>query len=130
MYLSLNGMIYRNNSIISISDIGMTDSDQNKGLQCITDKNLCCKFSNGNNLGEWMFPDNSVVPKRNDAEGFYRNRDEGDGTVNLNRVNSSIMSPTGLFCCKVPDANDKIKTLCTYIGKIDIYDHRESDWYA
>ena len=128
MYLSLNGVTYRNNSIISISDIGMTDSDQNKGLQCITDRNPCCKIGIGKNLGEWMFPNDSVVPIMNNAESFYRNRGEGDGTVNLNRNNSSIMSPTGLFCCKVPDANDENQTLCTYIGKIDIHDHHESNW--
>ena len=118
VYLSLNGITYGNNSIISISDIGKTDHNQNKGLQCITDRKPCCNISNGHNLGEWMFPNESMVPIMDNAKTLYRNRGDGDGTVNLNRLNSSIMSPTGLFCCKVPDANDRMQSLCTYIGKI------------
>ena len=33
---------------------------------------------------------------------FYRNRGD-DGTVNLNRLNTNVITPTGLFCCEVPD---------------------------
>ena len=124
MYFSLNEMIFGNNSIISISDIG---NDQNNGaLQCITDRKPCCR--NGSDVGEWYFPfpNGSKVPIRFEAETFYRNRGFSDGAVNLHRLNSTVMSPTGLFCCQVPDANNELEMqlLCTYIGKIiKVIDH-------
>ena len=120
MYLSLNGKVYDNNTIISISDIGETDTEsqsKNEGLQCITDKNPCCKIPK---FGEWLFPGGSVIPKKSEAKTFYRNRGNNDGTVNLNHFNSSIMSPTGLFCCIVPDFNDDMQSLCVDIGKTQL----------
>ena len=69
--------------------------------------------------GEWYFPDGTTVPIEGEGENgattFYRNRGD-DGSVNLNRLNSDVMSPTGLFCCEVPDANDINKTVCINIG--------------
>ena len=54
---------------------------------------------------------------------FYRNRGD-DGTVNLNRLNSNITSPIGLFCCMVPDATSlningayEMQRICVNIGK-------------
>ena len=61
-----------------------------------------------------------MVPVTSGAKTFYRNRGYSDGRVNLNRLNSSIMSPTGLFCCKIPDANNRMQSLCTYIGNLKI----------
>ena len=115
VYFSLNGMIYGNNSVISISDIGKTDI-VSEALQCITDKQPCCR--SGGDTGEWFFPNGTMVPVMSGAKTFYRNRGNSDGRVNLNHLNSSIMSPTSLFCCKVPDATDEMQSLCTYIGKI------------
>ena len=36
--------------------------------------------------------------------------------MSLNRP-SDVMSPTGLFCCEVPDATDTDQTLCVNIGE-------------
>ena len=49
------------------------------------------------------------------ATTFFRNRGD-DGTVNLNRVNSDVMMPTGRFCCVVPDANGVDQRVCANIG--------------
>ena len=117
-------MNYTNNSVILITEIeqtlttnGVTDAAANNGLQCITDRRPCCA-AQPNRQGEWFFPDDGgMVPKQDGATTFFRNRGD-DGTVNLNRVNSDVMMPTGRFCCVVPDAMDVDQTLCANIGKL------------
>ena len=49
---------------------------------------------------------------------FYRNRGPDDGTVNLNRVNTNVMSPTGLFCCVVSDATDVMQRVCASVCEL------------
>ena len=121
VYLSLKGVVYPNNSVILITEIGQTNTTSNNGLQCITDRRPCCR-SNPNRLGEWLFPDGEIVPQlkgddRITATSFYRNRGD-DGTVNLNRLNNDVMMPTGRFCCVVPDATDIDQTVCANIGEL------------
>ena len=129
VYLSLNGRVYANNDVIPITEIGETTTSSNTGLQCITDRRQCCAAFE-TRAGEWYFPRGmAAVPRQIHAGAttFYRNRGD-DGTVNLNRLNSSIMSPIGLFCCMVPDAtshdiNDarEMQRICVNIGKIQMY---------
>ena len=65
--------------------------------------------------GEWYFSDSGRVPILDaGATSFYRNRGD-NGEVNLNRLNSNIMMPTGRFCCKVPDATNALQTVCAKI---------------
>ena len=113
VYLSLKGVVYANNSVISITEIEQTNTSANNGLQCITDRMPCCR--DAHKAGEWFFPSGSVVPIGGVATTFYRNRGD-DGTVNLNRVNNDVMMPTGRFCCVVPDATGADQTLCVNIG--------------
>ena len=122
VYLSLKGTVYPNNSVISITEIGETDiestsppQNSNNGLQCITDRMPCCRFGDAQ-AGEWFFPDGTVVPMS--GPPFYRNRGHDDGTVNLNRANTNVMMPTGLFCCVVPDATGANQTLCADISEL------------
>ena len=112
VYLSLNGTVYANNSVIPITEIGNTS---NTGLQCITDRRPCCA-SPSNRAGEWYFPDETTVPILSGATSFYRTRGD-DGTVNLNRLNTNVIMPIGLFCCVVPDALDDKQILCINISE-------------
>jgi hypothetical protein len=117
VYLSYGGKAYKNFSVFSISEIG----NENIGfqLQCTTANSPCC-MDFQHRRGDWFFPNTSLVPgKKQEAEPktFYRNRGD-NGTVNLNRQNTDIIYPTGLFCCEVPDDDDINQTLCANIGKI------------
>ena len=140
VYLSLRGMVYANNSVIQITEIGDTDpdTDLSEGLQCITDRIPCCRFAF--RAGEWYMytPERTVVPGESATVSFYRNRGYEDGTVNLNRPNGVTM-PTGLFCCEVPSATGGDQTVCANIGKIviiiivtdihlDLYAHCSFKW--
>ena len=112
VYLSLNGTFLTNNSNVLITDIGTTSQP----LVCTTDRRPCCRGTNAN--GEWLFPNNgSHVPLMSVATSFFRNR-EDNGEVNLLRLNSDVMAPTGKFCCRVLDATSSDKTVCANIGEI------------
>ena len=115
VYLLLRGTVYANNSVIFITEIGETNSTSNTGLQCITDRIPCCALIG--RAGEWLFPNGVVVSILYGATSFYRSRGD-DGTINLNRLNTSISMPTGLFCCVVPDALDVRQRLCATISEL------------
>ena len=79
----------------------------------------CCQGTNAN--GEWYFPnDYGQIPIMSTATSFYRNR-EDSGEVNLFRLNSDVMEPTGEFCCVVPDATGLVQTVCANIGELHKY---------
>ena len=54
----------------------------------------------------------------NSAAGynFYRSRTDNQ-TIYLNRRNN-VQTPTGAFCCKLPDNNDMNHTLCVTLGEV------------
>ena len=56
-----------------------------------------------------------MVPVQGTASTFYRNRGRDDGTVNLNRLNTTVVMPTGLFCCVVPDATGVMQRICASV---------------
>ena len=98
-----------------ISDIGSTGNDR---LQCVTDRMPCCQTPAA---GNWFFPDNEgAVPSiSSGATTFSRNRGN-DGTVNLHRLNSNVMIPTGQYCCVIPDATGVMQWACVRIGELYI----------
>lgn len=131
VYLLFKGVVYGNNSVLSISDIGETDTDINNpqpifndALQCVSDRMPCCRFG-GYKSGDWYFPNMSQVPhsSAHSIQNIYRNRGPrvNDGTVNLNRLNTDIISPTGLFCCRVSDTTNTTVTMCANIGECMLF---------
>ena len=135
VYLCLKGKTNFTGGIVPINVIGETNiihphlavnNYGNNGLQCITDKPNCCRVDNrpphdSIRIGEWYFPNGTAVPilgyGNNRAITFYRNRGYNDSTVNLNRVSSNVMSPTGNFCCQVPDSMGRNQTVCVNISE-------------
>ena len=115
MYLTLEGQHYGNGSHILIGEIGEGDGT---ALLCVTDLVQCCRGDDtpgeGGPLGEWLYPNGSLVRLSGSNDDFYRSR--GPGSVLLNRRNNA-MSPIGLFCCVVPDASSTDKTTCINIGE-------------
>ena len=115
MFITLGGQLYRNGDSILIGEIGEGDDG---ALLCVTDLIQCCRGSDipigSQALGEWFYPNGSLVRDKDNGDNFYRNR--GPGIVRLNRRNNA-MSPTGQFCCIVPDATFTNKTTCINIGE-------------
>ena len=71
----------------------------------------------GGQVGEWFFPDGTMVPGPS-GPTFYRNRGHDDGTVNLNRASTNVMMPTGKFCCVVPDATGDMQKICASVCEL------------
>ena len=107
-------MFIANDSNILIRNMPQSSSNPNGALQCITDRIPCC-LSPDTRLGEWYLPNGEPVQESISTTAFYRNRGD-NGEVSLNRP-SDVMSPTGQFCCKIPDATDANQTLCVDIGE-------------
>ena len=112
MNLLWQGIQYPNNSILNIEDIGESEH----ALACQTDKRPCCG-TQPYRFGEWYYPNGSRVPISGEEVSFYRDRHD-EGLVRLHRRNYQEYYPMGLFCCKLPDASDTIRTLC--IGLLPI----------
>ena len=113
VHISLRGMNLSNNSVVFLDEIGDQTIKNGSELQCITDRELCCRYPY--TAGQWFFPNGSKVPVKVEATGLYKNRGYA-GTVNLNRPNTTVTSPTGLFCCILPDAQGINQMLCVNIG--------------
>ena len=60
-------------------------------------------------FGQWYYPDGSMVPINAAGEDFYRGRGDNQA-IHLNRRNNA-QSPTGSFCCELPDNSGVIHTL-------------------
>ena len=115
VYLSLHGRIYAStNSYIDIDEIGEGDE---AALLCITDLMRCCRGIDRLGdpaLGQWFYPNGINVSIEGAGYDFYRNR--GPSVVRLNRRNNAT-SPTGLYCCGVPDSTFTQHRVCANIGR-------------
>jgi hypothetical protein len=116
VYLYLRGRLYvRNSSYIDIDDIGEGD---NGALVCVTDLTQCCSVGvdtvGDAVLGRWFYPNGTDVPVDGYGYAFYSSR--GQSSVRINRRNN-IRSPSGLYCCEVPDASNTQQRVCANIGE-------------
>ena len=93
----LRGRTYLNNTIVRMTDIGEGDD---AALLCVTDSTNCC--GDPYFVGEFFYPDGSVVNVRASGYSLYRNR--GDGFIRLNRRNNAL-SPLGRYRCSIPDSS-------------------------
>ena len=117
VYISHRDKTYANNSNILTTDIGEGDSG---AVLCKTNLYNCCKSIQTNNsgaLGAWLYPNSSSVPT-GQSNDLYNNRDRS--VVRLNhRGNSTQSSPTGKFCCRIPDASYTFIMMCVNLGELE-----------
>ena len=105
----LNGKILSNNSIVPPGDIG----EGSGALYCLTDRTQCCSTEAGEELGVWRSPDGSDVSGSTTADVYIV---RGFSSLLLNS-RSSVVGPTGVYTCVIPDAGNNNRTL--YIGLYD-----------
>ena len=110
--------MYLPNDTVVITDIGVATtpiglqlghvtgntSDAGTSLVCVTTNvnTACCRSGNGGNVGEWYFPNGTIVFRN---YGYYERDFTRSGytqQVRLNRRNNST-APTGKYECRVPD---------------------------
>ena len=105
----LGEILYPNNSVIDLEDIG----EGGAGLHCYTEVATCCRGMdnpNGNSSGVWLFPNGEVVGSRSSSrlDVFSRTRDRR--SVILHR-GPEATGPTGIFTCEVPDSSGATQKL-------------------
>ena len=106
---NLKGELYSNNSIVTITDI----RNGTNALYCFTNRNGCCRGSDGGANGEWFFPNGSVVERGGLSSSLDFSRNRLLSAILLNRRNSA-MGPTGLYRCEVLDARNVNQSI--YVG--------------
>ena len=107
LYFTLNGTVYQPGDSILINDIGVIASDEaGSSLVCVTSNvnTQCCRGSDGGSVGEWYFPDGTMVPRNSDAPSADFTRSGFTCQVRLNRRNNAL-TPTGAYECRVPDGD-------------------------
>ena len=110
----LNGVIYANNSIVNITDIGTGSA----ALLCTTTNTHCC--SSRNRETWWFFPNGSRV-QNNGGLPYYRTRNTNPQSVLLHCNPQG--TTTGLFHCDILDASEAVQSL--YVG---IYTSTTGKW--
>ena len=116
---SLNGTIYKNNSLVTLENIG----DGHNSLLCITNLTACCRppYTSEMKLaiGNWFFPNGTRVVSAGNNWDFYRTR--GQMVVNMIR---RVGGEDGIYHCVIPDAENVNQTI--YIG---VYTVSTGEWY-
>ena len=122
LYFELNDVMYYDGDTILISDIGHQPpddrSDPGSTLVCVTTNvnTACCRKSDNNGLnnatagavGEWRYPNHTLVPRRSGNVDFVRIAYSHH--VRLAREVSTSIPPLGVYSCEVPDLSGVILT--------------------
>lgn len=98
--------------MISLWNIGESD----EALSCITDYTQCCSAF-PYRQGEFYYPNGERVRVQGTGDGMYRNR--GNKEIRLNRK-KDVTSPTGRFCCELPNANGVIQSIYINLSRKEI----------
>ena len=95
--------------MFNLTDIGEGASS---ALICQTDSTQCCRVSDNTNggtpLGNWYFPNGSLVRNSDVGGDIYMDRDLSE--VRLNRRNNAT-SQTGVYRCEVVDARGSTQNI-------------------
>ena len=114
LFFMLRDRVYQPGDTILITAVGneSSPSDPGAALVCETSNvnTQCCRTSDGGNVGEWLFPNGSLVPGNFSVDeeladftrtGFFQQ-------VRLNRINSNALMPSGAYECRVPSENGSV----------------------
>ena len=101
-------MTYPSGSSVRLTEVGFFDTATGRAapdssLVCITSEvnTQCCRSRDGGNVGEWLFPDGSLVPRRGGNSGADFVRSGYIHQVRLSR-NNDASGPLGTYTCTVP----------------------------
>ena len=106
LLFNLRGTIYESGDTVLITDIGTSVSGfpDSSSLACITTNvnTECCREEDGGNVGEWYFPNGTIVPRGSTSPNGDFTRTGYLQQVRLNRQNDA-MAPLGNYICVVPN---------------------------
>ena len=116
VWFSLNGTTYKNNSLVTLEDIGEDDT----ALLCMTNLIACClpPYTNSSALGNWYFPNATRFFSRN----WYIYRTRGQMVVYMRRIGGG---ENGIYRCEIHDSMNVKQNI--YIG---VYTAGSGEWYC
>ena len=103
--------MYVHGDAVLITDIGVFTAGTLAGaassLVCDTGNvnTQCCRNIDEGNVGDWFFPNGSIVLRNSGNYDRDFTRSGFKNQVRLNRRNNALM-PTGEYSCRVPDGRD------------------------
>ena len=116
--------MYLPGDTVLITDIGAAEpTNPLSSLVCYTTNvnSHCCagrNNPNGGPLGNWYFPDGTIVPRLSISPNGDFTRTGYTHEVRLNRRNNA-MTPLGTYTCVVPDMNNAMNHTATItLGKV------------
>ena len=103
----LGNTIYLPGDSVLITDIGQQPvdrSDPGSTLVCVTSNvnTQCCRGRDGGNVGEWFYPNGSMVPRVNTIGSAVNIVARYTHQVRLGIVGAPT-GPLGVYRCDVPD---------------------------
>ena len=122
LYFMLNGVEYPPGSTVLIEDIGSFQgsdpSQPGSSLVCVTTNinTQCCRGSDGGNVGEWYYPDGTIVPRNRNPGSSPFSRTASMEQVRLNRRFADVFAPLGEYACRVPDSSGVMQSAFIKIG--------------
>ncbi len=129
----MNGTIYLPGDTILITDVGdsylpdsvMNQVDPGPSLVCVTSNvnTMCCRGADhpgSGSVGNWLYPNGTIVFGNHFNRDFTRSFHTQQ--IRLNRERLSVLSPTGVYTCEVPDGSNtsQIHRATITLGKYDI----------
>ena len=128
LYFTLNSVVYLPGDTVLITDIGIdvaADPNPGSSLVCNTSNvnTHCCRGRdnpNGPSLGEWYFPDGTIVLRLSFIPNGDFTRTGYTHQVRLNRRNNAT-TPLGAYECRVPHmdtTNTEVHSATIILGKI------------
>ena len=112
VWFSLNNTTYRNNSLVTLEDIG----ENNASLLCMSNLTACCRSPYSENLsasGNWFFPNKIRVPNKNPNSTIYRTRSRSKRVAKI-QMHHRRGGVEGIYRCEIPDSMNALQTI--YIG--------------
>ena len=136
LYFSLSGVVYQPGDTVFVTDIGvgvLRHPDPGSSLVCITTNvnTRCCRAADGtttgNSLGDWYFPDGTMVPRNVNSPNGDFTRSVYTHQVRLNRRNNAT-TPLGTYTCGVPDMNGHTATIT--LGEFTVPSMKDNPCHA
>jgi hypothetical protein len=108
LYFELEGVRHESGSTILITEVGTSLSSfsiliPGAALVCVTSavNTECCRERDHGNVGEWLFPNGSIVPRNRNSQNSGFSRTGYTQQIRLNNKNN-VLEPTGTYTCIVP----------------------------
>ena len=111
LFFILKGVRHENNTAISVDELGQDDD----ALMAITPNPDCCRGLI--RLGEFYYPDGSMVPINSAGQSLYRNRDNQLIRLHRRDQTNSASIPRGEYRAELPDACGDKASLYVTLGK-------------